>query len=194
MSTEVTKQPEFGRLISILNNARVMTTNPALHQFLSQLLDSTKQFQHVTNAVVEEMGEDFTGDIEELQEQIGKIIIATFLTSSDESEDLPFSKKLVAGAGVVFDDSVANQRIISSTGGGGGSITIITREIPVGLINGTNTTFTLANTPVANSEQVFLNGLLQDIRGIDYSISGADITFLIPPLSGDRILVTYQKV
>lgn len=71
---------------------------------------------------------------------------------------------------------------------------IIVREIPTGQIDGNNTTFTLANTPISNSEQIFLNGLLQDTRGIDYSISGAVITFLIPPLSGDRILVTYQKV
>src|SRR4029077_8041141 len=34
------------------------------------------------------------------------------------------------------------------------------RETPPGTINGVNTTFTLANTPILNTEQVFLNGLL----------------------------------
>lgn len=70
----------------------------------------------------------------------------------------------------------------------------IVREIPTGSLDGSNITFTLANTPIANSEEVYLNGLLQDARGIDYSISGAVVTFLIPPLSGDRLLVTYQRI
>jgi hypothetical protein len=74
-----------------------------------------------------------------------------------------------------------------------GPVNIITREIPVGTINGNNTVFTLANTPIVGSEQIYLNGLLQDARGIDYSINGAIIAFLIPPVFGDRILVTYQK-
>lgn len=72
-------------------------------------------------------------------------------------------------------------------------INIIVREIPSGVIDGVNATFTLANAPVANSEQIYLNGLLQDTRGIDYSISGVIVTFLVPPVSGDRVLVTYQK-
>lgn len=70
---------------------------------------------------------------------------------------------------------------------------IVVREIPTGIIDGVNITFTLAYMPIADSEQVYLNGLLQDTRGIDYSISGSVITFLAPPLSGDRILVTYQR-
>lgn len=74
-----------------------------------------------------------------------------------------------------------------------GPINIVTREIPSGTINGTNVTFTLAYLPIVGSEQIYLNGLLQDARGIDYSISSAVITFLIPPVVGDRILVTYQK-
>lgn len=75
----------------------------------------------------------------------------------------------------------------------GTTVITVTREIPTGSINGVNTTFTLANVPTLNSEQVYLNGLLQDTRGIDYSISGAIITFLVPPQTGDRVLVTYQR-
>jgi hypothetical protein len=70
---------------------------------------------------------------------------------------------------------------------------VVVREIPIGVIDGSNATFTLANTPVADSEQVFLNGLLQDARSVDYSISGAVLVFLMPPLSGDRVLVTYER-
>jgi hypothetical protein len=67
-----------------------------------------------------------------------------------------------------------------------------TRETPTGSINGSNTTFTLANTPLSGTEEVFLNGILQDAgAGNDYTISSATITMLSAPLSGDKIRVTY---
>lgn len=70
----------------------------------------------------------------------------------------------------------------------------ITRETPTGLVNGANTTYTLAFTPVAGSEQVFLNGLLQEPGGgNDYTISGPTITYLAAPISGDIIRVNYIK-
>jgi hypothetical protein len=79
------------------------------------------------------------------------------------------------------------------TNGGTGGLALVVREIPTGLINGVNTVFILSNVPIVDSEQIFLNGLLQDARGIDYSISSATVTFLSPPLAGDRILATYQR-
>jgi hypothetical protein len=70
----------------------------------------------------------------------------------------------------------------------------ITRETPSGTVNGSTTAFTLANTPIAGTEQVFLNGVLQEPgAGNDYTISGATITYLTAPLSGDRLRVSYQK-
>lgn len=70
----------------------------------------------------------------------------------------------------------------------------ITRETPSGTINGSTTAFTLANTPVAGSEEIFLNGILQDAgAGNDYTISGATITMLSAPLTGDKLRVNYMK-
>ena len=70
----------------------------------------------------------------------------------------------------------------------------VVREIPSGAVNGTNTAFTLASAPVAGSEQVFLNGILQDPgSGNDYTISAATITMLSAPAVGDKIRVTYLK-
>lgn len=69
----------------------------------------------------------------------------------------------------------------------------ITRETPAGAMNGANTIFTLANTPVVGSEHVFLNGLLQEPgAGNDYTISGATITYLSAPISTDRLRVSYR--
>lgn len=70
----------------------------------------------------------------------------------------------------------------------------VDKETPSGSINGSNATFTLANTPVSGSEHVYLNGILQDVgAGNDYTISGATITFLTAPISGDKIRVSYRK-
>ena len=68
----------------------------------------------------------------------------------------------------------------------------ITREIPSGLVNGSNRVYTLANVVVAGSEQVYLNGLLQDPGASDsYIIAGTTITFNTAPLTGDEIHVSY---
>jgi len=71
---------------------------------------------------------------------------------------------------------------------------VITRETPVGLIDGLNAIFTLANTPKVGTEHVYLNGLLQDVgTGNDYTIAGAVITFEFVPAVGDKIRVSYFK-
>lgn len=68
----------------------------------------------------------------------------------------------------------------------------IVRETPAGSINGVNTSFALAATPVAGTEMVFLNGILQEPgAGNDYTIAAATITYLAAPLIGDKIRVTY---
>lgn len=69
----------------------------------------------------------------------------------------------------------------------------VVREAPSGTINGSNTIFTLANTPTAGTEEVFLNGVLQHPgAGNDYTISGGTITYLSAPLTGDRLVVGYR--
>ncbi len=69
----------------------------------------------------------------------------------------------------------------------------VDKEIPSGSINGANTAFTLANTPVAGSEHVYLNGILQESGGgNDYTISGAGITMATAPLTGEKLRVTYR--
>jgi hypothetical protein len=70
----------------------------------------------------------------------------------------------------------------------------VDKEIPSGSINGSNTAFTLANAPVAGSEHVYLNGVLQESgSGNDYTISGSSITMLTAPTSGEKLRVSYRK-
>ena len=73
-------------------------------------------------------------------------------------------------------------------------ITTVTREFPSpGSASGTNAIFALAHTPVAGSESVYLNGMLQDSgAGNDYTISSGTITFASNPTAGSKILVNYR--
>lgn len=82
------------------------------------------------------------------------------------------------------------------TTGGGGLTTanFVKKETPSGTINGSNPTFTIANTPTSGTEELYLNGLLQDVgSGNDYTITGATITMLNVPVSGDKLRISYIK-
>lgn len=69
----------------------------------------------------------------------------------------------------------------------------VVRETPSGSVNGSNTSFTLANTPASGMEEVYLNGILQEPgAGNDYTISTNTITYLTAPLTGDRLRVSYM--
>ncbi len=88
---------------------------------------------------------------------------------------------------VTLLDAAGFRTAIGATGG-----TEVKRETPTGTVNGSNMDFTLANTPNSGTEEVFLNGLLQDSGGSnDYTIAGAVISFVIAPVSGDKIRVNY---
>ena len=78
--------------------------------------------------------------------------------------------------------------------GGGGSVpTFVTRETPSGTQNGSNTSFTIANAPTSGSEELFVNGVLQDYgSGNDYTISGTTLTLVVPPLSTDKLRINYR--
>jgi len=67
----------------------------------------------------------------------------------------------------------------------------VDKEIPYGLINGTNKTFTLADNPVLGSEHLYLNGVLQQSGGNDYVIDNNVIIFIEAPLEGMTLRCTY---
>lgn len=80
------------------------------------------------------------------------------------------------------------------TAGSYSNSNFVDKEAPTGSINGSNTAFTLANTPTAGSEHVYLNGLLLESgSGNDYEISGANITMTTAPLTGEKLRVSYRK-
>lgn len=67
-------------------------------------------------------------------------------------------------------------------------------ETPAGTVNGSNVTFTLANTPVSGSVLLTIeNAFMIPGSGNDYTITGATITFATAPLTGERIRANYRK-
>ena len=96
-------------------------------------------------------------------------------------------------AGGTLGTTVITSTIVNATPGLLTS-NFVDKEIPSGSINGSNTTFTLANTPTAGSEHGYLNGILQESgSGNDYTISGSVITYLVAPLTGEKLRISYRK-
>lgn len=76
------------------------------------------------------------------------------------------------------------------------SSSIIRNETPSGTVNSSNTSFTLANTPIAGTVEVYLDGILMfPGSGNDYQISGTTITFESGqvPQTGSRVTCHYFK-
>jgi hypothetical protein len=67
-------------------------------------------------------------------------------------------------------------------------------ETPSGTPNGVLVTFTLANTPIAGSVKLYIEGIRLTVgAGNDYTISGANITMLTAPLTGEKLRADYRK-
>jgi hypothetical protein len=77
---------------------------------------------------------------------------------------------------------------------GGSTFNFVDGESPAGVVDGSNVTFTLVNTPApATSLHLFRNGLMQKLN-FDYTFSGSTIVFvtLATPQPGDTILAEYR--
>ena len=66
-------------------------------------------------------------------------------------------------------------------------------EIPTGVIDGSNVTFTLAHTPTGGQIMLYLNGQYMTVGvGEDYILSGITITMAAPLIPGAKIRANYQ--
>ena len=96
----------------------------------------------------------------------------------------------IAGAVVTMATAPLTGNVIAGSYDVASTTQKATREVPSGTINGTNAAFTLAHTPLTGSEEVFLNGQLK-FSGVDYNISGANITMITIPLTSNSLVVNY---
>lgn len=100
---------------------------------------------------------------------------------------------LVAGTGMSISTGSLGQVIINNIASG--ATTTEWNERLSGTVDGVNSTFTLAYTPVtAQSIMVFLNGiLLEPGAGNDFTISGATVTLAEAPLPDSKVIATYSR-
>jgi len=79
--------------------------------------------------------------------------------------------------------------------GTGTTMNFTDSEMPGGMVNGTNLTFTLSSAPSpAASLKLYKNGVLLS-QGGDYLVSGSAITFAgttTAPQAGDSLLASYR--
>ena len=69
---------------------------------------------------------------------------------------------------------------------------VVTQEIPIGIIDGTNNTFSTLTPLVTSTEKIFVNGQRQR-KPEDYNISGQTINFTFSPQINETILIDYIK-
>jgi hypothetical protein len=146
------------------------------------------------------------------QSQNGIYVFDTSSTAMTRASDSDAWDELV-GTLVYIDQGTANAEAryfcTSNSGGTLGTTAVtyvadnsgtlstsnfVTEETPSGSINGSNVTFTLANTPTAGTLKLYLNGVRQKSgAGNDYTISTNTITMTTAPVSGDVLIADYMK-
>ena len=68
----------------------------------------------------------------------------------------------------------------------------VENETPSGAVNGSNKTFTLANTPIAGSTRLYRSGLRLKLTS-DYTVATATITLNEAPEVGENLIIDYRK-
>ena len=69
---------------------------------------------------------------------------------------------------------------------------IKTNQVLIGTIDGVNNIFTIPDTIVVSTEQIFSNGVLQK-KPDDYNISGSTVTFTFSPNINENLTTHYIK-
>jgi hypothetical protein len=101
-----------------------------------------------------------------------------------------------AGAVPATGSVLTADYIVGSTLMINGSNSMISDEVPVGTVNGSNTVFTAARAYVGDSLEVWVGGVKQQ-RGVHFtetSPTAGTFTMSDAPITGDNILISYQFV
>jgi hypothetical protein len=82
---------------------------------------------------------------------------------------------------------------VNAFSAGGSNAMFIDSETPAGTVNGTNSAFSLAQTPFSSSLSLYRNGLLQ-LNNVNFTLAGTAVTFLAGslPQTNDRLEAYYR--
>ena len=106
----VTKLPDLSHLVNILNSSRIATENNALYQTIFQIIQAIQQGNKIfagALGISTTSGGGGGGSFAPAD--------ATYLTVNNELATLAQSRRLLAGTGITFDDSVAGIRTVESS-------------------------------------------------------------------------------
>lgn len=109
------KQPEFADLKGIL--AQGKETDNAVYQTVQEIIERLTQMKDVTEERIADINNSINSSVTTIINQMNSGL--TYLTWEDEKLKLPNSRKLEAGTGITFDDTVPNIRTVNSSGGSG---------------------------------------------------------------------------
>ena len=103
---------------------------------------------------------------------------------------------LPSGSGTLSVGTASDpfQSVYTHNINGQAATTQIYNEIPTPAANGIITTFYTTYAPYSNTARVYRAGLRQTPGGVDYTLSGSGVTFAVAPISGDNILIDYERV
>jgi hypothetical protein len=110
-------------------------------------------------------------------------------TDTDLAGSTSYTYFLEATNAVGTSSPTAGVTVTTLASGSLSADNFIFNETPAGAVNGTNTVFTLAQTPLAGALTLSVNGTVQNPSA--YALSGNTITFATAPASGATILATY---
>jgi hypothetical protein len=183
------KNPEQGQKF-VADSGFTFVWNGAAWDMIAK---EVKKVSTSTSTSSEEVKEFFNPDGETRTFQMGaipldgslKVFLNGMLQKEDENYDYILEDDKVTFLFPPSDDSdiqlIYRRQVYTS----------VANEIPVGEIDGENNSFRLSSAPYPESEQVFLNGLLQR-KGVDYSIYGNLIVFNDSPIIGNVVICNYK--
>lgn len=95
---------------------------------------------------------------------------------------------IAADTGILYEYFAGSWQVLAQLGTAQGTPY---QQVPVGLINSANTSYTISQAPGSNAAFVlFLDGLALD-QGVDYTISGTTITMASAPKFGSSLYCIY---
>lgn len=136
------------------------------------------------------------GDVQGLEAELAARVIRSPLMQANRAAFINANGQLTSVDGEATDCVRADGTTgPCGTSGGGGSLPLmVDAETPAGVVDGTNTVFTLNYAPSpADSLRLFRNGILLR-SGVDYTHSGNTVTFLsvARPEAGDVLQASYR--
>ena len=114
------------------------------------------------------------------------------ITAANAYADAKVANNLTASTTVAPSKTAVNTALAAKADADTILASFVEGEVPSGAINGVNTVYTIANTPITGSVQWFWNGVKSRV-GVGHTISGTTITMTIAPETGDTLETNYRK-